>query len=75
VNNKQLPDESTYFQVDDKIFFHLLDINNSKQLDFDPYMWGLTLLPRFKTSLGEKFDLRGKKDAQMALEITITPAL
>jgi len=58
-----------------KVFSHLLDLNNSKQLDSDTFMWGLTFSLRFQTSLGEKSDGRGKKDATMALEITKTSEL
>lgn len=57
-----------------KLFFHLLDRNNSKQYDFDTFIWGSIFSLRFQASLGEKFDTRGKS-APVALEIARTSQL
>lgn len=58
-----------------KLFFHLLDRNNSKQYDFDTFIWGSIFSLRFQASLGEKFDTRGRKSAPVALEIARTSQL
>jgi hypothetical protein len=56
-----------YFKVDDKTFFSLSGLYDTKQLDFAIFMWGSVFSPRFQTPLSEKFDRRGRKIPQLPL--------